>query len=474
MHPQCSVRLLLAPVEQVVNSHWLWEEKMKSYHELVDITNGTISRDIFVDEKIYRGEIDRLFTRAWLFVGHESQIPKPGDFFQSRMGEESVLLCRDRQSKIHVFLNTCRHRGMKVCRYDEGNTPLFTCPYHAWSFSLDGKLVGVPMANELYTDLDRSQWPLIEVAKMTNYKGTIWATWDPHAPDFETYLGDAIPHLDLLLDARDGREGGSEVFGGIQKWVVPSNWKFGTENFLGDTYHNVSHRSVDLIGIGPSARSGVKGRRDNEAPGAEHVWLTFPSGHGIHSRLLPEDNAYVEAFQDSPVVEEYFRRCFEERQRRLGAARSRWVGLTGTIFPNTSFHARQPRALFVWHPVSATSMEIWRFYLVDRDAPEEVKAFLRHYYMRYSGPAGMTEQDDMENWNYATAASRGAIARRYPYNYQQSLSASVGPDEIAPVTHSLQISEQNARGFYDRWADYLDGASWDVLLGAGGMRKLGV
>ena len=169
---------------------------------------------------------------------------------------------------------------------------------------------------------------------------------------------------------RDGRDGGSEVIGGIQKWVIPSNWKFGTENFLGDTYHNVSHRSVDLVGIGPSARAGVKGRRDTETVGTREVWMTFPAGHGIHSRLLPVENAYVDAFRDSPAVEAYFRHCYEERKKRIGPERSRWIGLTGTIFPNTSFHGRQPRSLFVWHPHSATSMEVWRFYLVDADAPE--------------------------------------------------------------------------------------------------------
>ena len=61
-----------------------------------------------------------------------------------RMGEESVILCRDRANTIHVFLNSCRHRGMKVCRYDEGNTPVFSCPYHGWSYSTDGNLVSVP------------------------------------------------------------------------------------------------------------------------------------------------------------------------------------------------------------------------------------------------------------------------------------------------------------------------------------------
>jgi phenylpropionate dioxygenase-like ring-hydroxylating dioxygenase large terminal subunit len=447
---------------------------VNDYAHWVDPVNGTMSREIFVSESAHRDELEHLFSRAWLFVGHESLIPKPGDFFQSRMGEESVLLCRDRAGKIHVFLNTCRHRGMKVCRYDEGNTPLFTCPYHAWSYTLDGKLAGVPMADKLYEGvLDRSQWGLIEVPQMANYKGAIFATWDPLAPSFDDYLGEAKSQLDVLLDCRDGRPGGSEVIGGIQKWVVPSNWKFGTENFMGDTYHNVSHRSVDLIGISPNARSGMKGRRSDEIPGTQHVWFAYPQGHGIHSMLLPEDNWYVDAFRDSAVVEEYFRHCYEERKRRQGPEQSRWVGLVGSLFPNTSFHARQPRAMFVWHPNGPTSMEIWRFYLVDADAPAEVKDFLRHYYMRYSGPAGMTEQDDMENWNYATKASIGTIARRYPYNYQQSLHAA-RPGVFGAAEETLQMTEHNSRNFYAKWAQYVSGSDWNVLVGRGGETRRAV
>jgi hypothetical protein len=354
---------------------------------------------------------------------------------------------------------------MKVCRYDEGNATLLTCPYHAWSYALDGSLVGVPMYSTLYEGiLDRSKWGLIEVPKLANYKGAIFASWDPGAPAFEEYLGEAGEQLDLVLDCRDGRPGGSEVLGGIQKWVVPANWKFGTENFLGDTYHNVSHRSVDLVGIGPSARSGKKGRRSDEQPGSQHIWYSVPQGHGGHSMLQPAENEYISAYYDHPEVDEYFRRCYEERKKRLGAQQSRWIGLVGSIFPNMSFHGRQPRAIFVWHPHGPTTMEVWRFYLVDADAPVEVKDALRRYYMRYSGPAGMTEQDDMENWNYATAASSGTIARRYPYNYQQSIGAAERvPEFNGPVF--TKITEENSRMFYRRWADYVSGAGWDVLLG---------
>jgi phenylpropionate dioxygenase-like ring-hydroxylating dioxygenase large terminal subunit len=430
----------------------------RDYAALVDAERGFISREIFVNDEIFRDELEHLFTRAWLLVGHESLIPKANDFFASRMGTESVILCRDRKEKIHVFLNTCRHRGMKVCRYDEGNTPLFTCPYHAWSYATTGELVGVPMYDQLYEGvLDRSQWGLIEVAQMENYKGTIWATWDPNAPSFQEYLGDARAHLDLVLDARDGREGGSEVLAGIQKWIIPSNWKFSAENFSGDGYHNVSHRSVDLVGISPSARSGVKGRRDQYTPGSRRFFASFPQGHGVHSVMLPEDNWYVEGFRDNPAVERYYRDCFDARKQRLGE-KARLVGFNGTIFPNTSFLAHQPRMICSWHPHGPNQTEVWRYFLVDRDAPEDVKEFLRHYNMRYMGPAGMTEQDDIENWNYATAASRGTIARRYPYNYQQSLNASKMGDPV-PGQVSMQITEQNPRGFYRRWAEYVSGSA---------------
>ena len=168
---------------------------------LVDMAAGQISREIFVNEEIYQQELERLFARVWFFVGHESQIPKPGDYFVSGMGEESVILCRDRAGKVHVFLNSCRHRGMKVCRYDDGNTPVFTCPYHGWSYGTDGKLVGVPYFREAYHgNLDKSQWGLVEVPQLCLYKGTVWASWDPSAPPFLEYLGDFVRYLDLTLD----------------------------------------------------------------------------------------------------------------------------------------------------------------------------------------------------------------------------------------------------------------------------------
>ena len=443
--------------------------KTRFLNGLVDTETGKISREIFVNEEIYQQEQEQVFARSWLFVGHDSQIPKPGDYFISCMGEESVILCRDREGQIHVFLNSCRHRGMKVCRYDEGNTPVFTCPYHGWSYATDGKLAGVPYFKSAYhEEIDRTQWGLIEVAQLFIYKGTVWATWDETAPPFLEYLGDFKMFLDLSLDSWDGSEGGSEVIGGVQKWMIPCNWKFPAENFSGDSYHNISHRSVDMVGIGPSGA----GRRDmDERNQARRLHILFPErGHQTGAYLLSKNVTTTPSYQDSPVVSEYFAHCDEER-RRVRGEWGRLIGSPGEIFPNTALHPRQPRTIAVWHPRGVHQTEVWRWYLVDRAAPDEVKNFLREYYIRYSGPGGLTEQDDMENWNYAHSASRGTIARRYPYSYEQGLGREQADFEIDGLKFpglvtdltEAKSSEDNLRNLYRRWADFMDADSWDTL-----------
>jgi phenylpropionate dioxygenase-like ring-hydroxylating dioxygenase large terminal subunit len=141
------------------------DARWSSIETLVDLKRGLVSRELFVNEDLYQEEQEQIFARSWLFVGHESQIPRPGDYFVSCMGEESVILTRDHQRQIHAFLNTCRHRGMKVCRYDEGNTTVFTCPYHGWSYGIDGRLMGVPLYKDSYQEqLDRTEFGLVEVA----------------------------------------------------------------------------------------------------------------------------------------------------------------------------------------------------------------------------------------------------------------------------------------------------------------------
>ena len=156
----------------------------------------------------------------------------------------------------------------------------------------------------------------MEVAQLFNYKGSIWATWDASAPSFLDYIGDFELYLGLLFDSWDGQEGGAEVFGGVEKWLVPCNWKFPAENFSGDRYHNISHRSVDLVGSGPSG----SGRRDmQERTMARRLQICFPErGHQTGVYVLPKDVPTGAAYQHSPVIAEYFRHSEEQWKKRLG------------------------------------------------------------------------------------------------------------------------------------------------------------
>jgi phenylpropionate dioxygenase-like ring-hydroxylating dioxygenase large terminal subunit len=426
--------------------------------DLIDFDTGLASRRVFVDRDIYNRELEKIFARSWLFVGHESQIPKPGDFVLSRMGEESVILNRDQSGKLHVFLNTCRHRGMRVCRYDFGNAREFTCPYHGWLYGADGTLQGVPQFREGYhSELDRSAWGLIEVAKLETYNQTIWATWSSDTPSLGDYLGNARFYLDNFLAPPDGGNGRLEVIGGIQKWITPCNWKFGAENFIGDYYHSISHESADRLVMSPS---GKKGRHTHDVVKARTVKvnLSYPEdGHGARSTVVLGDFPYTSLYPENPTVDAYFREAHEKRCRRLGEE-ARIFGGGGTFFPNMSF-SNGRTSIAIWHPNGPEQTEVWRYYLVPEDAPQEVKDVLRHYVIRYQGPSGLTEQDDLENWNMAAAASRGTIARRYPYNYQMGLGheATSGRYEWLArgglVTEG--ITEQNQRGFLRRWVELM-------------------
>lgn len=430
---------------------------------LVNMQSAEFSRRIFFDDDIYRQEQERVFARAWLFVGHESQIKKPGDFFLSRMGEESVIVVRDNKGGVRVLLNSCRHRGMKVCRYDEGNTKRFYCPYHAWTYGLDGELLQAQDFDNIYKPgFDKKAWGLVPVAKIATIRGAIWATWDPDAPDFETYLGDAYKIMDLALRPFDGGDGEVEVLGGVQKWIALTNWKVAAENGCGDTLHAVSHASANLAAIAPSDDVKI-GRRD---PLGQILLSGHPEGHGFIYTKWPMDEERIE-YRNSPIVREWFSEKWARRVEKFGDRAGVWP-LLGTVFPNMSFHCQQPRTIVLWHPAGPTKTEMWRFYLVDADAPPEVRQFLKRYYLRYSGPGGLTEQDDMENWQYATEACGGVISSRYDFHYKAGVGME-GSDPEFPgvVTLETKHTEQNARFFYNRWAEYMDAESVATLYEKG-------
>jgi phenylpropionate dioxygenase-like ring-hydroxylating dioxygenase large terminal subunit len=362
-----------------------------------------VNRRIFSDDGIYHLEMERIFGRCWLFLGHESMIPKPGDYFTNYMGEDPVIVCRDSRAEVRVFLNTCRHRGATVCLYDRGNAITFTCSYHGWSYNVDGQLVGVPFADDAYFGtLEKEKWGLHEVPQVTVYGGLIFGCWDAAAPPLTDYLGDLRWYLDNILLAEE-----LEVIPQIARNRIATNWKFPCDNFAGDHYHNVyTHASARVLGL--------YGRtfQDRQTPTGRFEVALGPHGLGGletgGARLSDRDLEHARSL--GPDVLEWVQERYARMQERLADAPAKPIGFSrGNVFPNLSFSGGggfSPfggRSFILWHPKGPGKTEAWHWCSVERAAPRVVKEMAAISQVRTGmvGP-GFFGQDDSANFERVT------------------------------------------------------------------------
>mgnify|MGYP003322952128 FL=1 len=416
--------------------------------DLVSDDAAYVSRKAWTDQRVYELENKGIFAKVWLFLGHESQIKNPGDFVQAFMCETPIILARGEDHKIYASINSCSHRRLPVCRADHGNTKRFLCPYHNWSYSVDGSLVAIPQEKLLTNKPDKSLLGLKAVPRVESWRGMIFGCFDESIESLDSYLGDMRFYLDAFFERFDN---GIEFIGAPHRWTIKANWKLPMENQLGDVNH------------GPFLHSAVIPAEANEEIFSVG-WSAVPEpGHGATFRLMPEGSEYTQvawgmegmgAILGGAEIQEYLFEIQAKAAERVGDIRSRMKGLTYGVYPNLSF-LWSNTSFKVSHPRGPNKVEYWSWAVVPADAPIAIKKILRTNYSSFFGPGGILEQEDSEAWMQQYLGSNIDFADDKPYFYGLGLGEEK-PHPDLPGMLSVTANEYYARAFFSRWRSALE------------------
>lgn len=348
---------------------------MYDWNELVK--EDRVHRSVYTDENIFVEEMIKIFGRTWVYLAHESEILENNDYKTGYLGRRPVIIVRDSQGTVRVLFNRCMHRGATICRAEKGSARNFTCPYHAWTFSNDGSLIGVPWRNGYGDEFDFSGLSLLQ-ARVGIYKGFIFATLNHTAPTLEEYLGPARELLDQWIE----HQGGADrlvVRNNAHRMILSGNWKLVYDN-AADGYHvSFSHRS--LLSINERYAEAEIGEKDmvyfaqspDEGPlyvqylGNGHIFLDQrPAYHGKggggkwnQQRPQPGREVYEEQ-----LIEKYGK---EQAYRYLDHAVGSQMNLT--IFPNLLLIGNQIQVI---EPIAVDKTQITFYATTVKDYPEEI------------------------------------------------------------------------------------------------------
>jgi glycine betaine catabolism A len=197
----------------------------------------TLPGRYYTDQDVFDLEQQRIFGTEWVYVAHTGELPATGDVVRRPVGAETVIVVRGRDGALRAFLNVCRHRGAQLCLTDDTRNAgrAIRCPYHAWSYGLDGRLLAAPNMTSM-PDLDKSRYGLIPVA-LSEWQGLVWVNLDPDAPPLEQHLDPQLEYrLGVAASKLDRYRIGELVVGLRREYDVAANWKIIQENFQ-ECYH---------------------------------------------------------------------------------------------------------------------------------------------------------------------------------------------------------------------------------------------
>jgi phenylpropionate dioxygenase-like ring-hydroxylating dioxygenase large terminal subunit len=409
---------------------------------------GRVHSHIYTDPAIFNLEMERIFHRTWLFVGHESEVTQPGSFRLRKMGRQPVILVRSSDGEIRVLMNRCRHRGTKVCEVEEGQTKVFRCWYHGWIYDTTGKLLEVTGRAAYGPDFDQQAMGLTAAPRVDSYRGFIFASLSSAGMDLGSHLGRVKRLLDFTVDASPA--GRIEALSGAHKTILRSNWKLiGMDGYHAPFVHASVYEAVERLAKSSSSPPHRGSDHDDSSParardlGNGHCQLDF--GQARLSRgdyvfdfvsKLPGGQEYIAAMQQS---------YGETRARELIIrAGDPHLGL----FPNMQLVSNQIRII---NPISADQTEILNYPLRVVGMSDEMNEKRLRQHESFYGPAGGGAPDDTEIFE---RVQQGLMAEVEPWvDISRGMSREV-IDEDGSIAGCLS-DEVPQRAVIKRWRELM-------------------
>src|SRR5258708_6213555 len=417
-----------------------------------------VHRAAYTDPAVFEVEMERIFGRAWLVLGHESQARAAGDFFTAGRGGQPILVARHSDGSLRVLVNRCPHRGAVVCTEEHGRTPQFQCGYHGWTFDTDGSLKHVPMPGAYAEDPRRQGLALVPVPRIELYRGFIFASLAADGPALLDVLGPMRTSFDDLVDrAPDGE---IEVAGGVFKHAYDGNWKLMLENH-NDTYHPAHVHASSIYAAKaqaddtPTTGAGeiaVRQMRQNGVP--PDVWDglgLWVSAYG-HSFMgdYHDDKKLVAALKDPNFAA--YRALLE---RRHGTRRADEIlGLcpfNTIIYPNCSFMSPFPQLRIV-HPIAIYRTAVYTYPFRLKGAPKHMIRDTVAFSNGVNGTGSPVLTDDLELYG---RVQQGLLAQANDWVYLgRGFGADVA-DRDGTRRGNLGTSEIHIRNQFAAWASYM-------------------
>lgn len=404
---------------------------------LQDETSEGIFRvniNAFMDQELFREELATIFAKAWLYVGHSSEIPSVGDFLSRSVGGRPVIFVRGKDGSARVLFNSCAHQGSEVCRVASGHASAFQCFFHGWTYNLEGQLVGLPGKASYEGTFDMSQHGLA-TPRVEEYRGFVFMCCESTGLSLQEYLGEARTYLDLVADQDEDLA----VVPGSHRYVTFANWKLLTMN-SSDGYHVATTHATYL-----------KYLRDIGADRARHPGKRYVLGSG-HSAAEFDGGWARPIARWAPYWPGQTRSYLTQKRTELvnqhGAERGRLMADLDRnllIYPNLAVNDHAAILIRTWEPVSVDSIRVTAWTLAPRNEPPEIKKLRLQGYLTFFGPAGFATPDDIEALEAAQDGFKNGKSNWY----------DVSKGCIAESTHRARSSnddEDQGRGFWRRWA----------------------